>query len=118
MEHTEQVKILTEQFGGNLWEAYGKCRVYFDGAHIASVQGLNADRYNSGNIMAASLNGEKISNSEAKRILEALAMFKIWYDFADGKFHTKGMYYKSEFGNRYAQAMYDEFTAAALVAIS
>jgi hypothetical protein len=118
MDKQKQITALTESsFGGSLWERYGKCRVYFEGASIATRQGLKTSRYNSGNISSATLNGEKISNSEAKRILKAFQYFKIWYDFADGKFHIKPLAYKTELGNTYASEMYDAFTADAFRAI-
>ena len=116
MSEQEIIKILTEQFGGNLWENYGKRRVYFDGVDIARRQGLDWGTYNSGNISSARLNGEKISNSECKRILRAFHTynFKLWYDLNEEGFSRKGDM------NNHATAieMKDQFLADAKAAIA
>lgn len=44
--------------------------------------GLEVDYYNSGNIKRATLDGEKISNSAARRILSG----KVWFD-QEGELH-------------------------------
>jgi len=117
--NTEQtVKILTEQFGGKHWENYGHNRVYFDGADIASRQGLEWGNYNSGNISSARLNGEKISNSECRRILNGLDIFKIWYDLNDNQFHTRPISNQSEISYPASREMYGEFIADVLAAIA
>src|SRR5690606_40070996 len=50
--------------GGNRWTKGNYDRVYFNG--WAKFIGLEIERYKSGNIYSASLNGEPISNSEAR----------------------------------------------------
>lgn len=52
------------------WTKGGKDRLYFN---IADNGALDIDRYKSGNICSAYLNGEKISNSRANRILATRA---------------------------------------------
>jgi len=71
--------------GGNRWTKGNYDRVYFNG--WAKFIGLEIDRYKSGNIWAASLNGETISNSEARRILGAITA--VYWDAADGQIHVK-----------------------------
>jgi len=88
MDKQETIRILTKTFGGKLWEKHGKCRVYFEGAYIANDYGLEWTRYNTGNISSASLNGERISNSECRRILDFFTG-KFWFDFADNDFHHR-----------------------------
>ena len=111
-------EILTEQFGGNLWERHGHRRVYFEGAAIAQRQGLTWENYNSGNICAAWLDGERISNSEAKRILQGFQWHKIWFDLNSGQFATKGVGYQSEIEYPACRRMYEQFVADVLVAIA
>jgi hypothetical protein len=48
-------------------------RIYFNAKDL----GLNFERYNTGNIAYADIDGEKISNSECRRILASKAYFDI-----------------------------------------
>jgi hypothetical protein len=84
MEKQEIIKTL-EAKNGNRWTKYGKDRIYFDARNALS--GLETDRYNTGNISSATLNGESISNSEAKRLITAALDVKIYYDIDTDKFN-------------------------------
>jgi len=85
MEKSEIIKTLIEKANGNRWTKNGKDRIYFDPRNALS--GLKTSRYNTGNISGATLNGELISNSKAKKLLSAAFETKLWYDLGDGKFH-------------------------------
>lgn len=74
---------------GNLWERGEMYRIYFNG--LDRWFGLEVTRYNSGNISSAKLDGETISNSAAKRIISNLYDAKVYWDYADGKFHGKNI---------------------------
>lgn len=114
MDENRVVEILTGgQFQGNLWEKGGHRRIYFNAATIATSQGLDWGRYNTGNISSASLNGQKISNNACRRILDDLQYVKLWYDLTDRKFYSKG-----EFATGDAQEMKSAFVAAAKAAIA
>lgn len=64
---TEQKLIDCGEF---IWEKYGKRRIYLNTAEsFKTFFGFEFSKYNSGNISRASLNGEKISNSKAAKIL-------------------------------------------------
>ena len=97
MDEQTIIKVLTEA-GGNLWEKNGKRRIYFS---ASTVMGLDVNRYGTGNISGADIKGERISNSEARRIMDC----KFFYDVIDGKFyssnterlHTKANEAKKEF---------------------
>ena len=82
-------KILTDE-GGKLWEKTTERdelrRVYFNSETIADAIGLDVSYYNTGNVSGATLDGGRISNFEARRILGGLTG-KFFYDYADGKFH-------------------------------
>lgn len=80
---TITVEALTA-LGGKLWEQHGKRRVYFN--ELSRFLGLEANFYNTGNVSSATLNGDKISNSQARRMLWACAG-KLWWDASDEKFH-------------------------------
>ena len=72
-----------EAAGGNLWEKGAMRRVYFN--NLPALIGLELDKYKSGSIASAKLNGETVSNAEAGRIIEGLG--KVWFDMNDGEFH-------------------------------
>lgn len=83
----EQIKAV----GGNIWEKNGMARAYFN--DLPGIYGLEVERYNTGNIRNAKLDGEYCSNSEARRLIGKMGMGdgKLWYDFADGEFHGKNL---------------------------
>lgn len=76
--------------GGKLWQKGDAKRVYFNDLEL--LLGLEMEYYNTGNIMSAKLNGEKISNRQARDIQVALVTAKFWFDL-DGaqQFHAKGI---------------------------
>ncbi len=76
------------QIGGREWIKDGKHRVYFNDDVMCDLYGLKTSHYNTGNVSSASLNGEPISNSRARKILSTL-VGKLWYDLADGQFHSQ-----------------------------
>ena len=77
--------------GGRIWEKNGMIRGYFN--DLAEIYGLKIERYNTGNIRNAKVNGEYCSNSEARRLIDKMGMGdgKLWYDFGDQKFHGRGI---------------------------
>jgi hypothetical protein len=81
MIHT--VEALTA-VGGKLWERDDKKRVYFN--DLAEYVGLEVNRYHTGNVSSAKLHGDRISNSQASRMLWAISG-KLWWDAADERFH-------------------------------
>ena len=113
MTANEIAQILTEQFGGNRWTKYDKDRVYFDAAAVTSQQGMSWNNYRSGNISSATLDGEKISNSEARRSLEGFMFVKLWCDLADGTFYRRG-----EIDYPRSRDMWKQFVANAKAAIN
>jgi excisionase family DNA binding protein len=62
--------------GGNVWERGGCRRVYLN--NWSTLAGLRVERYNSGNISYAELNGEEISNAKAFKLLSDAKVF--WED--------------------------------------
>ena len=79
-----------EKAGGKVWQKNGMSRVYYN--DLAGLYGLViVERYNTGNIHNATIDGERCSNSEARRILDRLSDAKLWYDLGDNKFHGKGL---------------------------
>lgn len=68
--------------GCTTWEKYGRKRIYINSDdQIEKVFGLSVGRYKSGMISSAFLNGEKISNSQARRLLA----IQPYYDCIAGK---------------------------------
>lgn len=74
--------------GGQRWTKGDKDRVYLN--DFETVPGLDVDHYKSGNICWAALDGEKISNSEAGRL--SSAVYKVYFDAADGRVHVQWGY--------------------------
>lgn len=73
--------------GGTRWTQYGKDRIYLNTAELTELLGLRTTRYNTGNICSATLGGERISNSAARRMLDEIGGdAKFWYDLQSGKF--------------------------------
>jgi hypothetical protein len=68
------IQNLIEDESNNLWEKYNKRRLYLD---FAKIINLEVDRYNTGNISSAFLEGEKISNSKAYKYLQGKAFIDL-----------------------------------------
>ena len=68
------IQNLIEDESNNLWEKYNKRRLYLD---FAKIVNLEVDRYNTGNISSAYLEGEKISNSKASKYLQGKAFIDL-----------------------------------------
>lgn len=71
--------------GGSEWRKDDKHRVYLN--DWAEWVGLDVGYYKSGNISGATLRDERISNAEAGRLLDAV--YKVYFDAADGKVHIQ-----------------------------
>jgi hypothetical protein len=72
------------KLGGKLWESYGKHKIYFNGYKAAALFGLDTSQYKTGNISSATLDGEKISNSKANKLINSFDKFH--YDLDSKKF--------------------------------
>jgi len=70
----EKIQELMKDKSHNLWEKYNKRRLYLD---FAKIVNLEVDRYNTGNISSAFLDGEKISNSKAYKYLQGKAFIDL-----------------------------------------
>ena len=68
------IQSLIKDESNNLWEKYNKRRLYLD---FAKIINLEVDRYNTGNISSAFLDGEKISNSRAYKYLQGKAFIDL-----------------------------------------
>lgn len=87
-ENQPETKMNAEQLikiGGKEWKAGQKHRIYFH--DLAMLFGLYCSMYKTGNISSATLNGEKISNSKATKLLYALRLSKVWFDVNTNAFH-------------------------------
>lgn len=78
------------KMGASRWQKYGKDRVYLSSCG-AQIINLSVERYNSGNICYAEINGEKISNADAQRYMAAFE--SAYIDMTSGKLcGTHGRY--------------------------
>jgi hypothetical protein len=77
------------KIGGKGWQSGDKHRVYFN--DLVKRYGLELNYYGTGNISSASLDGEKISNSKAKKIDSYLSFAKLWYDLSAQEFQHKDL---------------------------
>lgn len=64
------------EMGAKRWTKNGKDRLYLNGA-ISAIVKLEYSTYNTGNVSSATLGGEHISNSEARRILASASTMYI-----------------------------------------
>lgn len=87
MDDTQTLNIESLRQLGSEWQKNDKHRIYFN--DLEAWMGLDCSYYNSGNISGATLDGERISNSEARRIKGRICCSKIFWDFSDQKFHGK-----------------------------
>lgn len=60
------------EMGANRWTKFGKDRLYFNSREFMENSGFEYDSYKTGSIRSAYINGERISSSEATRILTSL----------------------------------------------
>jgi hypothetical protein len=77
---------------GKPWQKNEMKRIYING--LEELYGLRIQRYNSGNVSSATLDGDPISNTAAKQIIEKISHITIWYDYADDDLHVKYDYDK------------------------
>jgi hypothetical protein len=71
------------EIGGREWQKGSHHRIYFGNAKaLKELIGLEVKYYKTGNVADAFLNGERISNSEARRILGTRG----YYDVVAGEF--------------------------------
>lgn len=70
----QKIQELLKDTSNNLWEKYNKKRLYLD---FAKIVNLEVDRYNTGNISSAYLEGEKISNSKAYKYIQGKAFIDL-----------------------------------------
>lgn len=69
--------------GMSVWgQDFGKPRIYINTDDMELVFGLRVSRYGTGTVSQATLHGQKISNSQARRLLEN----KIYYCLIENKF--------------------------------
>jgi fructose-1,6-bisphosphatase len=83
----DQIKKL--QLIGSLWERENMKRVYFN--NLEDIYGLETQWSNSDNVSSAKLDGEAISNNQARQICWRLGSGKFWFDMNDGFFHGNGL---------------------------
>ena len=68
------------ELGGNEWKSGEKHRIYFN--NFAELAGLVVNRYNTGSISSAYLNGSKLSNSKTSKMLSG----KLYFDVNTNEF--------------------------------
>jgi len=85
MLNTEQIEKAKKI--GSEWQKGQMHRIYFN--NLCLLYGLRCEAYKTGNIASAELNGERISNSEARRIQDRFSWSKVWYDMNDGRLYCK-----------------------------
>jgi hypothetical protein len=74
--------------GARKWQKDDMLRWYFP---ILELLGLRVTRYKTGNIQAAWINGERISNNSARELIYSYYNAKLWYDEKTQEMHWKGM---------------------------
>lgn len=98
--------------GGKEWIRGDKHRVYLN--NWAALAGLETSHYNTGNISSASYQGERISNSQAYKLLESID--KVWFDTATGKLHCRYGWGSARVASR--EELWDAIVAGVRAAIA
>ena len=80
MEQTKKTIEELEELGFKRWTKGNMDRMYIDARNL----GLEVDYYKTGNVCAATFDGYRISNCEARRLLAA----KTYIDLKTGKVHS------------------------------
>ena len=77
--------------GGKAWVSGDgtKHRVYFNA--LDRWYGLQYTTYNTGSVASATLDGQHLSNSDARRILVATQSGKLWYDLDSGQWGSRDL---------------------------
>lgn len=83
-----------EQIGGSRWQKGEHDRVYINS--LGQWYGIDTSRYGTGNISSATLDGERISNGQAKKLLGYLAYAKLWWDVKAERWSVKTLDYEME----------------------
>lgn len=79
---------------GNRWGKKGD-RLYLTDDFMLAAIGLKYESYKTGNICRATLNGEKVSNTKASKIISFLRFSKIHIDLETGELMNAGEYAES-----------------------
>ena len=66
--------------GYKMWERDDDRRIYIDAADIPELYGLRVERYKTGNVRTATLDGKGISNGYAHELLAQLSAGSFWFD--------------------------------------
>lgn len=74
---------------GNEWKKNDMHRIYFN--NFEEMYGMEITRYKTGNLQTVLLDGEKISNSKAQKIISSLSDAKLWYDVSTGEFQSQNL---------------------------
>jgi len=82
--HLDTLKSL-----GNEWQKAGHHRIYIN--DLPTLYGLSVTRYNTGNISRATLDGERLSNSNAMKLMTDLDFGKLWWDVPTSQWQSKGL---------------------------
>jgi hypothetical protein len=74
---------------GSEWQKGSMHRIYFN--DLASWYGLKLEYYGTGNVSAAYLDGNKISNNYGTQLDTAFRLGKVWYDVSSSKFLSRDL---------------------------
>ena len=81
----EQLKRL--EAIGSRWQKEDMDRLYVN--DLATVYGLTLTWYRTGNVSSALLDGQSISNTTARDLLDDLGDLKVWYDYTTDRLESK-----------------------------
>jgi hypothetical protein len=86
MNNKEKKVAKMIEMGGKEWIKGSMHRIYFNIEALMNIVGLKCSYYNTGNISSATFDGEVISNSRAKKIIDVLSD-KFYFDCSDEKIY-------------------------------
>jgi hypothetical protein len=84
----DKVELLI-RIGGKEWLKDEFHRIYFNDLH--ELYGLECVYFSTGDVQAAWLDGERISNTRGQQLEKTLENAKVWYDVILDGFFSKGL---------------------------
>lgn len=88
-ENLEKAKTIINELNGKEWKKGDLHRVYINGKTLCNLYGLEWTEYKTGNVSSASLDGNHISNSQAKELIYEFENANFYYDVKLNRYYGK-----------------------------
>ena len=92
--------FLINEYSLQYWDKKDMHRIYFPTKTLCDIYGLKCSTYSSGRVSSATLNGDKISNSRATKIIILFQFGKFYYDVDTKQFKSNFMAARKKIHNK------------------